>query len=147
VTFPALPTTQVAAHVIAIDTTSTVVSNVVTYSATLALDNPASGIKPGMSTNVTVVVAMVNNVLHVPTSAVRGNGTTATVAVMKSGKQSSAPVTVGVRGDQDVEISSGLADGDVVVVSSGSTSRASTTGTGVSRVGGGGFGGFGGLGG
>ena len=146
VTFPALPTTEVAAHVVAVDATSTLVSNVVTYTATLALDNAAQAVRPGMSANVSVVVAMANNVLHVPTSALRGNGATGTVSVMRAGKQATIPVTVGVRGDQDVEVTSGLSEGDVVVVSTGST--LGTSGTRTTTVGrGGGFGGFGGLGG
>ena len=150
VTFPALPTEEVAAHVIQIDTTSTVVSSVVTYGVVLALDNPTSRVRPGMSASVTVVVAKANNVLHIPTAAARGSGNAGTVTVMRGGKQSTVAVAIGVRGDDSVEIDSGLAVGDQVVVSTGraSTSTASVPArTGTGGLGGaltGGGGGFGG---
>ena len=45
----ALPNTQLAAHVISIATTQTVVSNVVTYEVTFLLDSTAPNLKPGMT--------------------------------------------------------------------------------------------------
>ena len=51
---------------IAIDTTATVVSNVVTYNVTFALDNPTpAAVKPGMTAEVDVIVAERDNVVHV----------------------------------------------------------------------------------
>jgi multidrug efflux pump subunit AcrA (membrane-fusion protein) len=149
VSFSALPTEEVAAHVTEIDSTSTVSSNVVTYGVTFSLDNPTSDVKPGMTANVTVIVASANNVLHVPTAAVRGSGTSGTVTVMKNGKQSTVQVIVGVRGDSTDEIASGLTVGEqVVVATTRATSSSPTgTGTGTGRLGGLGGGGFGGGGG
>ena len=118
-------------------------SNVVTYNAMLALDNTAAQVKPGMSANVSVVVAKADNVLHVPTAAVRGGGATATIMIVKSGKQTPTTVTVGVRGDDSTEIDSGLTEGDFVVVSTGPTGL-STGGATVRGVGGFGGGGLGG---
>ena len=66
VTVDALPGTKLAAHVVAIDTTSTVVSNVVTYNVTFAFDNPTpAAVKPGMTAEVDVIVAEADNVVHV----------------------------------------------------------------------------------
>src|SRR2546421_4900935 len=148
VSFPALPNEQAAAHVVAIDATSTVVSNVVTYNVTMALDNLTPLVKPGMSANVSAVVAKADNVLHVPTAAVRGSGATATVTLINSGKQTPVVVTVGVRGDDSTEVTSGLGASDQVLVSTGqlSTSTGGATVRGVGGLGGGGLGG-GGLGG
>ena len=47
VTFSALTDTTVAGKVTAIDSTSTVTSNVVTYNVTIALDNPPATVKSG----------------------------------------------------------------------------------------------------
>jgi macrolide-specific efflux system membrane fusion protein len=139
VAFAALPTEELAAHVSEIDAISTVTSNVVTYGVTLTLDNPTTQVKPGMTATVTVIVSKSNNVLHVPTAAVRGSGASGTVTLMKNGKESTVQVIVGVRGDDSIEIASGLSAGEQVVVS---TSRASssTSATIPSR-----FGGAGGL--
>ena len=49
VTFSALTDTTVAGKVAAIDSTSTVTSNVVTYNVTIALDNPPATVKAGMT--------------------------------------------------------------------------------------------------
>jgi len=148
-TFPALPSEEVAAHVVAIDTTSTLVSNVVTYYVTMQLDNPTNDVKPGMTANVSVVTAKADNVLHVPSAAVRGSGSTAALQVMRAGKQTPVTVTIGVRGDSAVEVDSGVAVGDLVVVSTGSTSSTSATlPRGVANfLGGGGLGGAGSRGG
>jgi multidrug efflux pump subunit AcrA (membrane-fusion protein) len=152
VTFNALPGEQVAGHVVAVDNLATVVSNVVTYNVTVALDNAAGDVKPGMSASVAVFVGRADNVLHVPTAAVRGTGTTGTVTVVRNGAQVQVPVTVGLRGDDAVEIDSGLNAGDEVVVStatSGATGSrtGATPGAGFGRGFGGGGGGFGGGGG
>ena len=49
ITFPALTNTEVAGKVTAVSSTSTVVSNVVTYDATIALVNPPAEVKEGMT--------------------------------------------------------------------------------------------------
>jgi multidrug efflux pump subunit AcrA (membrane-fusion protein) len=148
--FNALPNLQVAGHIVSIDDLSTVVSNVVTYNVTIAMDNPTTDVKPGMSASVAVVVAKADNVLHVPTAAVRGASVTGTVTVMRNGAQVQVPVAVGLRGDDAVEVDSGLSPGDLVVVSTGTTGSGTTrTTVGAGRFGGGGGGGggFGGGGG
>ena len=56
-TFPALTNTEVAGKVIAVSNSSTVVNNVVTYDATIALVNPPADVKQGMTTNVSVATS------------------------------------------------------------------------------------------
>jgi multidrug resistance efflux pump len=46
VTVDALPNEKFAAHVLFVDTLSTVTSNVVTNNVTFVLDNPSSKVKP-----------------------------------------------------------------------------------------------------
>src|SRR5437588_4971142 len=108
VTVDALPTTQLAAHVIAVNGTATSASGVVTYNVTFALDRTEPGLKPGMTGNVDVVVGEADNVLHVPTAAVHGSGANATVTVLQNGKQVSVPVVAGLAGDSSTAILSGL---------------------------------------
>ena len=155
VTVDALPGTELAAHVIAIDTTSTVVSNVVTYGVTFAFDNPTpAGVKPGMTAEVDVTVAEADNVVHVTSSAVTGTGTNGRVTVLVGKTQTIRPVVVGLRGDTTTEIVAGLKAGETVVlptlnISSGSSSSPfGSTSTTSGRGGGfrgGGFGGGGGA--
>ena len=92
-TFPALTNTEVAGKVIAVSNSSTVVSNVVTYDATIALVNPPADIKQGMTTNVSVVTATRSRVLVLPTAAITTNGTISTVQVLRNGETSTVRVT------------------------------------------------------
>ena len=149
-TVSALPNVQLAAHVVQFDTVSTLVSNVVTYYATLQLDRTDSGVKPGMTVSTSVIVGKADNALHVPTAAVRGSAGTGTVTLVDTkGVQTRTTVATGLAGDDQTVILSGLKEGDNVVVSTGSLGTTGTTGTTITPGGlggglGGGFGGGGG---
>lgn len=137
----------VSGAVTAISPTPTVVSNVVTYDVTVSLQNPPSSVRTGMSTTVAVVVASASNALELPSSAITTTGGRSTVELLKNGKQVLTPVTVGLVGDTDTQILSGLSAGEqvaepsVTVSSSGATG---TTGRGFGGLGGGFGGGLGG---
>ena len=132
----ALPNTQLAAHVISIDTTQTVVSNVVTYGVTFVLDRTTREIKPGMTVSAAVVIAKRDGVLHVPNAAVHTTGGSSYVTIIDAnGAQQQQPVQAGLVGDDATEIISGLTAGQEIVVATFTSSLTSTTPTG------GGFGG------
>ncbi|HEX4818796.1 MAG TPA: HlyD family efflux transporter periplasmic adaptor subunit [Acidimicrobiales bacterium] len=139
VTFDALPGQTVNGTVLSIDVNQTLVSNVVTYYAHIGLTSPPADIKPGMTASVSVVLDKRENVVTLPTSAVSTRGNTATVTVRdNAGKDSTRTIAVGLRGDNAVEIVSGLQAGETVV-----TKVTSATGTGTSNFGGRGGGGGG----
>jgi HlyD family secretion protein len=154
VTVDALPNKQLAAHLLSVSDVASSSSSVVTYNGIFALDRSEADLKPGMTANVDVVTGEADNVLHVPTAAVRGSGANATVTVLQNGKQTSVPVVVGLQGDSSTAILSGLKANEVVVLpsvsitaTSGTTGSTTTTGFTGRGGGGAGFGGFGGLGG
>jgi multidrug efflux pump subunit AcrA (membrane-fusion protein) len=126
VTVDALPTRELAAHIVAIDGTATSSSGVVTYKVTFALDRSEPGLKPGMTANVDVVVGEADDVLHVPTAAVTGSGSNATVKVLRNGKQVQVPVVAGLAGDSSTAILSGLRNGETVVLPSVNLSSSGT---------------------
>ena len=138
-TISALPGVSLPAKVVAIDSTATTVSNVVTYNVTFALLGTDAKLKPGMTADVEVVTAERDNALHVPTTAVTGSGASARVTVMRDGKQVVTPVVAGLKGDDATEITSGLEAGDTVVLPelnlSGLGSSSSSAGTGVGASG------------
>ncbi len=146
VTFDALPGNEVAGKVVSVDTTATTVSNVVTYYATVSLSSPDSRLRPGMTATVSVMTGEADNVLAVPSSAVRSFGSAKTVTVVRNGQQVTTPVTTGLVGDTETEITSGLQDGEQVVLASGSGLGGTTRGfpRGVGGLLGGGLGGRGG---
>lgn len=143
VTFDAIQGLTEPAHVTLVAPTSTVTSNVVNYSVTFALDQTDPRLRSGMTSNLTVTVANATNVLLVPNSAITRIGTRAFVTVLdKDGKEVRTLVTPGVVGDTTTEITSGLQEGDKVVLPQ------LRTGTATTQAGGrGGFGGAGGGGG
>jgi len=109
---------QLTARVVRIDAIETVVANVVTYTVTLLLDKKLDQIKPGMTGNVDVIIGDKENVLRLPVTAINPRNGRATVQVLgKDGKLEARQVTTGLKGDDDVEITSGLDVGDKVVVS------------------------------
>jgi multidrug efflux pump subunit AcrA (membrane-fusion protein) len=147
ITLPALPDSTVAGTVTAVAPTSTVVSNVVTYDVTIALDNAPSTVKVGMTADVSVVVQTASDTLELPSAAITTTGPLSTVTVLAHGTRTTTRVTTGLVGDSTTQIESGLKLGQVVVEPVASVSAASTT-TGTGGIGGltggGGFGGFGG---
>jgi len=148
VTVDALPSRELAATVVQISpTAASSSSGVVTYDVTFSLAKSPAALKPGMTANVDVIAAEQDDVLDVPTSAVTGTGSSATVTVLgANGKQTAVPVATGLTGDSTTAIVGGnLKAGDRVVLPTISiaASTASATGTGTGRLGGG-LGGFGG---
>ena len=148
VTVDALPNEKFAAHVLSVDTLSTVTSNVVTYNVTFVLDSPSAKVKPGMSADVDVIIAQADNVLNLTSSAVRTTGGRSTVTVRRDGEDVTVSVVTGLKGDSTTEIVSGLSTTDEIVlpvtVGSGSTSQTGFPAGGPPGGGlGGGFGGGG----
>ena len=135
ISFSALPSVQAAGTVTSVDLSSTLVSNVVTYFATVTLTKVPAGVKPGMTASVTVTVNRREGVVNLTSAAVRGTGSTGTVTVVSGKVQTTRTVGVGLRGDTTTEITSGLNVGDTVVLPSSTLNGASSQ-LGASRLGG-----------
>lgn len=89
---------------------------VVQFPATLRLDSPPAGIRPGQTASVSILVGRRANVLTVTSAALSGTGSSATVLVKRGEKTETVPVKLGLRGENGVEVLSGLKEGDEVVV-------------------------------
>lgn len=149
ITFPALTDVDVAGKVVAVSNTSSVVSNVVTYNETIALVNPPSEVKDGMTADVSVIDQTVANALQLPSSAITTTGTVSTVELLRDGKTTVTRVVTGLVGNTTTQIISGLSVGEVVVeptvtITASTTSSSGSTGFGSSTFAGlgGGGGGF-----
>lgn len=100
--------------------------NVIRFAVEIQVDHADPRLKPGMSAHCTIVVARKKNVLRLPTNCVTGTGDTGTVQIVNAAskegqaggqaKETTTPrtVTVGLRGDDFVEILSGLNEGEKV---------------------------------
>jgi multidrug efflux pump subunit AcrA (membrane-fusion protein) len=151
VTLDALAGVELAAHVSSISLVGTTSSSVVSYDATLTLDQNDSRVKPGMSASASVITGQASGVT-VPNAAVTGSGSLGTVTLVKNGEDVSQQVVVGLRGDSRTQIVSGVSAGEQLVItialpSLSSTSTSGSSGSGTLGGGGLGGGGLGGLGG
>ncbi len=126
ISFSALPNAQASGVVTEVDANSTLVSNVVTYYATVQITKVPTGVKPGMTASVTVTINRRDGVLTLPSAAVRGTGSTGTVTVENGKQQSTVTVGVGLRGDTLTEVTSGLTAGQTVVAPSSTVSGVSS---------------------
>jgi multidrug efflux pump subunit AcrA (membrane-fusion protein) len=148
VTFDAISNLTLAANVVAVAAAATTVSNVTNYQVTLALGSIDQRLKAGMTANASVIVSQAVNVLTVPNSAITHIGSAALVTVLSSnGKtRTRIPIQTGTVGDSSTEVTSGLVQGERVVLPQLRTSTGAT-GTGRGLGGGGVLGGGGGGGG
>jgi multidrug efflux pump subunit AcrA (membrane-fusion protein) len=115
VTPDALSGVELGAHVTAISPVGTTSSNVVSYNATLTLNQKDSSLKPGMSASAAVIVSQAQGIT-VPNAAVSGTGSLATVTALRNGKETQQQVAVGLRGDSRTQIVSGLSADEQVVI-------------------------------
>lgn len=127
-TFDAFPGKTFTGKVVSIDTIGAVSSGVTTYPAVIKLDTEVPEIFSNMTAQASIITQMKDNVLLVPSSAVQTQNEQSTVRVMKNGKVQQVDVETGLSSSTQVEIVSGLSEGDNVV-----TSAISSNGTGQQR--------------
>jgi membrane fusion protein, macrolide-specific efflux system len=129
VTLDALAGKVLGGKVRAIDTVSTLVSNVVTYYVYVTVEGSDPAVKPGMTSSLSVVVDKAEDVVTLPSSAVTARGNAASVKVQTGPTAKDVEVrniTLGLKGDTLIEIKSGLSAGDKVIVSRGGTTATSS---------------------
>lgn len=139
ITFPAIEGLTVTGKVEKMDSLGTVTQGVVTYNATIGLDNPDPRIKPGMSVSASIITGVKQDVITVPNSAIKTKGTINYVEILGNGNTTPTQVTVGtgLANNTDTEITSGLNVGDNVVTRTINPSATSTTTTTTTGGGGG----------
>ena len=122
-TFDAFPGKTFTGKVVSIDTIGTVSSGVTTYPAVIKLDTEVPEIFSNMTASANIITQIKDNVLLVPTSAVQTQDEESTVRVIKNGQVEQVSVETGLSSSTQMEIVSGLAEGDTVVTSTISTDQ------------------------
>ena len=120
ITIDAVPGTTFTGTVQSISKLGDAVNGVTTYNVTLSINNPTN-VMDSMSASVDIDTAAKQNVLLIPVEALQTSGTDHYVTVQtgsgKNAKTSRVKVGVGLMNDTSVEITSGLSEGQQVVVS------------------------------
>lgn len=101
------------------DPDQTKVQDAVYYKIRVNIDPAGHDIKPGMTANVTIKTAEAQNALIIPLRAVRtATDGTKTVRVLKGTTPEDRTIVLGLYGDEGrVEVTSGLTEGEAVIVS------------------------------
>ena len=115
VSVDALPDDRVTGRVTSVAPAGQDLSGIVSYYATVVVEGGADRLRDGQTAEADVKVESVDNVLRVPTSAVRRDDGRPTVTVAgPDGTPVSMPFLAGLVGDDYVEVRSGLTAGDQV---------------------------------
>ncbi len=107
---------EFAGTVIFVDPAATIIQDVVYYQIKIQFDQPETEIKPGMTANVTICTNRQENVLVVPARAVKTTDGEKYVEILTLDKKvEKIIVQTGMRGDEGIEIVSGLEGGEEVI--------------------------------
>lgn len=141
-TFDAIDGLNLSGKVAEIDTLGTVTQGVVTYNVKIILDTQDDRIKLGMSVSAVIITDVKQDVLIVPSSAVKSQGNNTYVEMLGEafnnpsgeGVVSANPprqqaVVVGLSNDTQTEIISGLKEGDQIVTRTITATTAKNTAT------------------
>ncbi|MDR1421535.1 MAG: efflux RND transporter periplasmic adaptor subunit [Coriobacteriales bacterium] len=101
---------------------------VVSYQATLLIEDPDPRLKIGMSANATIRIKTFTDVLLVSALALQEDGTEKSVTILEEdGSTRTVPVAVLARNERQIVVEGALKEGDELVLGSGAPSDASTT--------------------
>jgi RND family efflux transporter MFP subunit len=152
-TFDAIDGLSLTGSVAEIDTLGTVSQGVVSYSIKIGFDTQDARIKPGMTVNAAIITDVRQDVLVVPSSAIKTQSGTSYVQVFNpplaqtGGSQGvvtaetpqEVAVQTGLSDDTNTEITSGLTEGEQIIVRTITTAaNTASTQTAPSLFGGGG---------
>jgi RND family efflux transporter MFP subunit len=87
-----------------------------TFPVTIAVTGKPTGLYAGGTADVNIIVKQLNDVLTVPTAAIRTVDGKTVVRMVLDGKEVDTPVTVGAVFGPSTQITKGLSDGDTVVI-------------------------------
>ena len=117
ITFDALgPEEKFEGTIIEINPAQTEISGVIYYNVTTMFSGDSKIIKPGMTSNLDIMTASIENAIMIPFQALKDRDGQKYVQVLKDGVARDVFVEVGLKGDVNIEIVNGLKEGQDVVV-------------------------------
>ena len=116
VTFDAIPDKKLQGKVITVAPAGTTTQGVVSYLVSVGFDKLDMTLPAGMSASLAIENDRKDNALMVPNRAIRTQGRNRVVDVLVGEKTETRTVQVGASNDTSTQITSGLQDGDTVVI-------------------------------
>lgn len=119
VTVTSFPATPLNGRLSALSATSQSRGGSTVYPVQIMIDRPADeplALLPGMTVDVRIITNARDNILILPSGAIRRAGDRQYVAVRRDGQDIEVEVRTGARSGGDVEIADGLSEGEVVLL-------------------------------
>ena len=116
-------------QVVSVDRVGSTSNNVTSYPVIVKLDTNSDQILPNMAATANIIVDTKSDVLVISSSAVNYQGEQTSVKVVKEGQEQNVSVVLGISNDTQIEVISGLNEGDIIVSSTTATSTSSTQST------------------
>jgi len=102
--------------VVSIDPAATVVLGTINYKVTVALNNFVENLMPSMTAELEILTEQKTNVIYVPRRSVSGSGDNYTAEILTADGPKEVSIEVGLRGDSEIEVISGLSPGDQLIL-------------------------------
>lgn len=115
--------------VLIVDTNGSVSSGVTTYPAIITFDMASDNIYPNMGVNAKIMTQVKTDVIILPSAAAQTANGISTVKIIKNGQVNTETVELGLANDTQIEIVSGVSEGDEVITGTTNTSSAARTTT------------------
>lgn len=112
----ALPEKIFKGKVISIDPAEKIIENVIYYKVTISFEGTISEIKPGMTADIIIKTASKENVLIIPKSAIKEKDGKKITQVLEGKALKEKEIEIGLKGDDMVEVVSGLNEGEEIVI-------------------------------
>jgi len=129
-TFSAIDNFTVSGKVEKMDSLGTLTSGVVTFNVTIGFDTLDPRIRPEMSVSAAIITDVKQNVLIIPSGAIKTQNGSSYVELLNSGQTPvQTNVITGSSNNTETEITSGISAGDKVVTQTINSSTTSTTST------------------
>ncbi|HUV46801.1 MAG TPA: hypothetical protein VMW29_01575, partial [Candidatus Bathyarchaeia archaeon] len=111
-----------------VDRIGSVTSGVTQYPAIIRLDSSSAQILPNMTVTAKIIINRKENVLVIPSSAVQNQEGQNYVQLMVNNQPQFVVVETGLVSETQTEIVSGINEGDIVVISSTSSTNSQQNG-------------------
>lgn len=128
ITIDALSDKTFTGVVLSIDSVGSQTSGVTSYPVVIALDSQNDSILPNMSASVNIITDVKNDVLLVPSSAVKTQNDSSYVQILVNGQPQDISIETGLSSDTQTEIISGLDAGQEVITTTIAPNSQTTTG-------------------
>lgn len=127
--------------VVSVDRVGSITNNVTTYPVIIQLDTSSDQILPNMAATANIIIDSKSDVLIVPSQSVKYQNGQESVTLMRNDREQNVAVETGIFNDTQMEIISGLNEGDIIITGTSTSTNQTTQGrSGSFMFGGGGAG-------